>query len=265
MEPLIDHRAVLLATYDEQLRGVAEMQGAQSWDPDGPLYRALWEHGGFVSYESLAGVEDLDDLIEGTVAYFAGCGQVNEFEWKTRGHDHPADLDARLQSADLVPEAVEMVMVGEAAKLAVDVELPPGVVVRRVDQLPERTEVIAAASAMQRAVFGGGPSADEVIARLDRVGDDEQFWVAEAAGTVVCAGRLCRVAGSEFAGLWGGATDPAWRGKGIYRALTAARAGAAVAIGARYLHSDCTEMSRPILERSGLVAITTATPYRWRR
>ena len=106
---MIDHRAVLLATYDEQLRGVAEMQGAQSWDPDGPLYRALWEHGGFVSYESLAGVEDLDDLIEGTVAYFAGCGQVNEFEWKTRGHDHPADLDARLQSADLVPEAVREV------------------------------------------------------------------------------------------------------------------------------------------------------------
>jgi hypothetical protein len=54
--------------------------------------------------------------------------------------------------------------------------------------------------------------------------------------------------------LWGGATNPEWRGKGIYRALTAARASAAVATGVRYLHSDCTAMSRPILERSGLVA-----------
>ena len=40
--------------------------------PDGPLYRALWERRGFVSYESLAGVEDLDDLIERTVAYKRG-------------------------------------------------------------------------------------------------------------------------------------------------------------------------------------------------
>ena len=265
MEPLTDHRSVLLAAYDEQLRGVAEMQGAQSWDRDGPLYRALLERGGFVSYESLAGVEDLDDLIERTVAYFVRIGQVEEFEWKSRGHDHPADLDTRLQRAGLVPEEVETVMVGEAVKLAVGVDLPPEVVIRRVDQLPERTEVIAAASAMQRDIFGGGPSTEEVVARLDRMGDDEQFWVAEAANTIVCAGRLSRVAGSEFAGLWGGATDPEWRGKGIYRALTAARARAAIADGVRYLHSDCTAMSRPILERSGLVAVTTTTPYRWRR
>ena len=267
VEPLVDHRSVLLGAYDEQLRGVAEMQGAQSWDRDGPLYRALWERRGFVSYESLAGVKDLDDLIQRTVAYFAGTSQVEEFEWKSRGHDHPADLDTRLQRAGLVPEEVETVMVGEAAKLAVEVELPPEVVIRRVDQLPEpeRTEVIAAASAMQRDVFGGGPSTQEVIARLDRLGDDEQFWVAEAAHMVVCAGRLSRVAGSEFAGLWGGATAPEWRGKGVYRALTAARASAAVAAGVRYLHSDCTAMSRPILERSGLVAVTTTTPYRWGR
>ncbi len=32
----------------------------------------------------------------------------------------------------------------------------------------------------------------------------------------------------------------------------------------RYLHSDSTEFSRPILEWSGLVKVTT-TPYVWRR
>jgi len=137
VEPFGDHRSVLLAAYDEQLRGVAEMQGVQSWDRDGPLYRALWERGGFVSYESLAGVEDLDDLIERTVAYFAGIAQVEEFEWKSRGHDHPADLDTRLQAAGLVPEEVETVMVGEAATLAVEVELPPEVVIRPAGSVPQ--------------------------------------------------------------------------------------------------------------------------------
>jgi len=29
------------------------------------------------------------------------------------------------------------------------------------------------------------------------------------------------------------------------------------------LYADCTEMSRPILERCGLTAITTTTPYVW--
>ena len=71
--------------------------------------------------------------------------------------------------------------------------------------------------------------------------------------------------GTEFAGIWGGSTLPEWRGQGIYRALTAARARAALAEGVRYINSDCTAMSRPILERSGLVAVTTTTPYVWRR
>jgi GNAT superfamily N-acetyltransferase len=93
----------------------------------------------------------------------------------------------------------------------------------------------------------------------------EQFWVAEADGHVVCSGRLAFVEGTEFAGIWGGSTLPEWRGKGIYRALTAARAAAALEEGVRLINSDCTVMSRPILERSGLVAVTTSTPYVWKR
>ena len=84
------------------------------------------------------------------------------------------------------------------------------------------------------------------------------------AGHLAPAGST-RVEGTEFAGLWGGATLPEWRGRGIYRALTAARARFALAEGVRYLNSDCTAMSRPILERSGLVAVTTTTPYVWQR
>ena len=73
------------------------------------------------------------------------------------------------------------------------------------------------------------------------------------------------VAGTEFAGLWGGATLKEWRDHGICRALVAALACSAFERGVRYLQSDCTEMSRPILERSGLVRITTTTPFVWRR
>ena len=71
--------------------------------------------------------------------------------------------------------------------------------------------------------------------------------------------------GTDFAGIWGGSTLPDYRGRGIYRALVAARASSAVERGIRFIHSDCTDMSRPILERSGLQAVTTTTPYVWTR
>jgi hypothetical protein len=257
--------ATLLAAYDAQLRGAAEVAGSLSWDRSGPLWRGVFPTSGFVSYESLEEIDDVDALIADTVAFFAGIPQVEEFEWKTRGHDRPADLGVRLEAQGLEPEEIETVMVGEAAGLAVDVDLPPGVVVRRVDDLPERDAVVTEAADMQRGVFGDGPSAGEVLDRLYRMAGLETFWVAEVDGRVVSAGRLALVEGTEFAGLWGGATLEEWRGRGIYRALTAARARAALAQGVRYLHSDCSAMSRPILERSGLVAVTTTTPYVWHR
>jgi hypothetical protein len=257
--------ATLLAAYDAQLRGAAEVAGSLSWDRSGPLWRGVFPTSGFVSYESLEGVDDVDALIADTVAFYAGIPQVAEFEWKTRGHDWPADLGARLEVHGLEAEEIETVMVGEASGLAVDVELPAGVSVRRVDQLPDRDALVVEASEVAARIFGDGPSGAEMLDRLDRMQGLEQFWVAEVDGRVVCSGRLALVEGTEFAGVWGGSTLPEWRGKGIYRALTAARARAALAEGVRYIHSDCSAMSRPILERSGLVAVTTTTPYVWHR
>lgn len=258
----------LLAIYDAQLRGAAELQGALRSDRDGPLWRGVFVDGGFVSYETLEGLGDLaavDALIGRTVAYFAAIPELAELEWKTRGHDWPAELDGLLRAHGFVPEDVETVMVGDAAALAVEIALPAGVTVRRVDDQPDAEAVIRAAAAVQRDVFGDGPDGDEVLDRLRSMEGRETFWVAEHAGSVVSAGRLNRVDGTEFAGLWGGAVHPDWRGRGIYRALTAARARHAIREGARFIHSDCSAMSRPILERSGLVAVTTTTPYIWRR
>ena len=123
-----------------------------------------------------------------------------------------------------------------------------------------------ALSAMQEEVFGGGfaeEMADALLQRLSR-GDGMELWVAEADGEIVSSGRLEPVAGSEFAGIWGGATRSEWRGRGIYRALTAARARSALRLGKTLIHSDSTEGSRPILERAGLVKVSTTTPYLWR-
>jgi predicted GNAT family acetyltransferase len=121
--------------------------------------------------------------------------------------------------------------------------------------------------AMQDEVFGRTSPGmeEELLTRLASGADDVELWVAEAEDQVVCAGRLEPVEGSDFAGIWGGATHLGWRQRGIYRALTAQRARSALRRGKTFINSDSTEYSRPILERSGFVKVTTTTPYEWRR
>ena len=83
------------------------------------------------------------------------------------------------------------------------------------------------------------------------------------AAAMTSPGYFTRKAASDPG--WRRPTRPQWRGLGIYRALTAARARSALALGKRLMHSDSTEFSRPILERAGLVKVSTTTPYMWRR
>ena len=265
--------ARLLAAYDTQLRGEAEVAISSHWDTSGPLWRAVYGDRGLVTYEDLAG-HDLAALVAETLAYFSAIPGLRSLEWKTRGHDDLPGLHDVLLGAGFVPDEVETVMVGEAAALAAGPAgpagraLPEGVVVRRVDDDPDRERLLMATSALQGEVFGrSGGGGESLLSRVERSGGAMEVWVAQAedgpfAG-LVSAGRLEVVPGTDFAGLWGGATLPEWRGRGIYRALTAARAGSALARGLRWLQSDCTPMSRPILERSGLVAVTTSTPYVW--
>ena len=139
--------------------------------------------------------------------------------------------------------------------------LPDGVAIREVT---ERTGMERIA-ALEEAVW------DDDHGWLDALWDEREadpeglrIFVAEAGGsTVVCAGWVRFPSGTEFATLWGGATLPEWRGRGIYRALVAERARLAAERGCRYLEVDASDDSRPILERLGFRPVTTTTPYIW--
>lgn len=258
--------AELLEVYDAQLRGGAEAHAALTVERHGPLWWTTYGDGGFVTYQSLAGFEDrLESLVAATRTHFDGHPDLAEVEWKTRGHDLAPGLDDVLRGHGFQPGEEESVMLGEASALAVDVALPPGVVVRRITAEAD----VRRMSAMQGAVFADDRVEESHVADLLRRvaagASDMELWIAEADGQVVSAGRLEPVPGSSIAGIWGGSTLPHWRGQGIYRALTAERARSALRRGYRYLHSDSTAYSRPILERSGFVKVTTTTPYEWHR
>jgi hypothetical protein len=250
--------------YDTQLRGEAETRAALALSRLGPLHLATFAgQRGFITYRDLAGADAIHDLVARARAHFEGNPTIGQVEWKTRGHDHAPGLHDSLCAHGFAPDDPESIMIGEARLLAVDVPLPPGVHLRQV-QAPADVRAMAA---MQATVFGDATFEDSLEDLVRRLAGDAalELWVAEHEGQIISAGRLEPVAGTQFAGIWGGATLPEWRGRGIYRALTSARARSALARGATLIHSDSTEFSRPILERAGLVKVSTTTPYNWQR
>ena len=255
-----------LAVYDAQLRTEAETPSAERVELLGPLRLATYSGGrGFITYRDLAGADaaTIEEWVAAALARYRARPDITHVEWKTRGHDRAPGLHEALVAHGFVPDEPESIMIGEARLLAVEVPLPDGVELRTVTGEAD----VRAMSAMQDEAFGDPVSdvgADALLRRL-ALQDGMELWVAEAAGLIVCAGRLEPVRGSDFAGIWGGATLPQWRGRGLYRALTAARARSALRLGKTLIHSDSTEYSRPILQRSGLVKVSTTTPYRWRR
>jgi GNAT superfamily N-acetyltransferase len=251
--------AVLLAAYDEQLRGASESADVPT-SQDGPVIRVEYPSRGFVSYRSLEGVEgaELDALIARQRDFFAAKGQA--VEWKLRGHDLPADLPDRLRAAGFEPEDQETVLIGESAAIAErlrDRSAVDGVTVRQVTD-PGDFERIAT---MESTVWGEDWSwlADDLV-RSQASGLTDVF-VAEAAGQVVSAAWAVYKKGTDFTGLWGGSTLPDWRGKGIYKALVAVRAARAVELGYKYLQVDASDDSSPILQRLGFNPVTTTTPW----
>lgn len=143
----------------------------------------------------------------------------------TVDHDR-ADLVPLLLERGARAEPHEALVLGETRLLAAEPVLPEGLTMRRVT---ERADL-------------------EVLA-------------VEDGDTVVSAAWLVPLGGTEVAGLWGGSTLAAYRGRGIYRALVAARATSALARGCTVLQVDASDDSRPILERLGLRTVGGTTPY----
>ncbi|HYN30942.1 MAG TPA: hypothetical protein VES95_13895 [Dermatophilaceae bacterium] len=183
-----------------------------------------------------------------------------EVEWKVHGYDAPPDLAARLRRAGFDAGREEVVLLGEAADLAHEAPLPPGLRLRDVvtDEDWERTR------AFMDGLFG---TARSWLADAHR---DEQrtgpgtlhaVCVEDGAGAVLCFALLRLTPGCPFAGLWGGTTHPAWRRRGLYRATVAHRAGLARGAGVPLVRVDTSAMSRPILAGLGMHPVATTTPH----
>ncbi|MFG2886277.1 GNAT family N-acetyltransferase [Streptomyces sp. NPDC048297] len=254
----MDHSTVL-ALYDRDMR-----EGAR---PDGPGARI--ERTGAVVRQvadaqgwngvlwSRLDPADADRAIGEQIAHFTALGR--DFEWKLYAHDEPHDLGARLTAAGFRAEPEETLMIGETAQLAVDTGPPTGVSLVQVTD----TAGIGLVVDVHDQAFGtdGTRLRHQLLAQLAANPGAAVAVLALAGDEPVGAARIELTPGTRFAGLWGGGIVESWRGRGIYRALVAHRARVAAEHGYRYLQVDASAMSRPILARLGLHALSTTTPY----
>lgn len=262
--------SVLRGVYDSQLRTAAEVADMDAVERIGPLWlgTSAVRRAGFVTYEELPSDVDLEQLVDAAIRHFEPIKYVESFEWKTRGHDNAPRLLSILEARGFVLEDDETVMLGSAESVEkVSSGVPSGFSVCQATTDADVVEAVGSAA----EVFGDSPDrahaqADELLHRMRTAPGSMEMWTVRGPdGSVACSGRVEFVPGTDVAGLWGGSCHEQYRGKGLYRALTAARARSALSKGKQYLHSDCTEFSRPILERAGLTPVTTTRPAIWTR
>ena len=248
------------AAFDAQVRRKAEAgEPGAVIEPDNGVLRwvAPGTQTSCIIWSALTG-DNADSVIAAQRAYFAGRG--TPVEWKYYDYDQPADLPARLVAAGFEPDDEETMMVAEAAAIDPAVVLPPGV--RLVPVTDEAG--VAATMAVHDLAFAEHPSPELGKRLLTQFRDAPgllHMVVAMAGDEPVSAARIEFIPGTDFAGLWGGGTVPAWRGRGIFRALVAYRAGLAAERGYRYLQVDALPTSRPILQRLGFREVARTTPY----
>jgi hypothetical protein len=255
--------AGLRAAFDEQIRRRTRGDGSGTCaEADGAVVRQVAPGGrgwSGVTWSDLAGPAEADAAIAAQVRYFAALGLP--FEWKLYDYDQPSDLGGRLTAAGFVPDEDEAVMVAEVSDVPADVTLPAGVTLREVTTEAEVGLLIG----VHERVFGQDESRlhQHLLAQLREAPQGVVMVLAMAGDEPVCAARADFPPGSQFAGLWGGGTLPAWRGRGIYRALTGYRAGLAARRGYRYLNVDASADSEPILRRLGFRCLARTTPCQW--
>lgn len=210
---------------------------------------------GWVSWSDLEGA-DVDAAIEVEIARFRELGVLENLEWKLFGRDRPAELRERLVAHGFEPkEPADAILVLDLADLPEDLRSTKGHDIRR---MPGR-EGLSDMHAVLKEIWpeDAADTISFIEESLEADPEGLSIWIAYVDGKPVSEGRIDFACG-EFAGIWGGATLPDYRNRGIYTALVAARAAEAVERGCRFLTIDASPMSRPILEKRGFRLLDTA-------
>jgi len=196
------------------------------------------------------GEDEVESAVVELRVFLARQGRTGA-EWELGESCTPPDLVKRLVALGLRRDEDEPIAIGMVLRGPLGGPPSPGVTARRIASLEELLLV----REIQRRAFGDGEGTDLAQARSD-------FEAEGVTGSTFLACVDGEPAAAAYASytplgllLFGGATLPAFRGRGAYRALVAARAEEGVARGTPVLVTHAGRMSRPILERLGFESV----------
>jgi GNAT superfamily N-acetyltransferase len=192
--------------------------------------------------------ETADRCIDEALGRFAAAGV--QFRWGVGPDCGPPDLEQRLAARGLVPSQV-LAMVREVSQ---PVE-PPALSVVRVDHRTVRE--------FSRVMALGWGSDEATLHRLNERALSVPacaMFLADVDGEAVGVGSS--VLTERGALLMGAVVLPAWRGRGVYRALVNARLAHALETGRTLAYSHAMEQtSAPRLARLGFSELYRFTSF----
>lgn len=180
------------------------------------------------------------------------------FEFKYTAWNMPADSPQQLAARGFKPGEAEQVLA-----LAVATAVLPA----PKEQLALR-ELSGAAdfaqlAALQQSIWGGDFAwLSESLQREKAACPQALLIYGIYEGKRLVSAAWMRIDG-DMAFFHGGATAPAWRGKGLYRELVYARLRQARARKLRWAFSEAVTASLPILQKMGFEVIGETRPYFW--
>lgn len=250
----------LLALYDTQLRIDIEYPGVRK-ETFPQLVRFIKPAPGmnFISYSRLDEA-DLDAVIQEQVAYFAPMDQP--FSWHVYDHDSPSSLPRLLLAHGFAPDDdPDAVMVLDVQDTPPVLLAPVAVDVRHITQRDRLDDVVQ----VEAQVWGGdfGWLKQRLGDHLE-IPDYLSVYVIYVDGQPACSSWVYFHPRSQFAGLFGGATLPIYRKRGLYTVSLAVRVQEAIRHGYRFLATGASPMSQPILAQNGFRLLTHAYAYEWK-
>ncbi len=202
--------------------------------------------------------DNIRQAIQDEIDYFTE--QRKSFEWKVYGTDDPSFLPTELVSLGFTPDDPEAFMIKELNDSEFDALTLTGTI-KQIANEAGVNDVIQ----VSEQVWGNDFSdlRQDLTDRLHNTPDQISLYVAYENDLPVSSAWITYTPGSPFAGLWGGSTINAARGKGYYRELLYIRAAEARKRGVKYLTVDASDMSRPILEKFDFKYVTETRPYQY--
>ena len=207
-----------------------------------------------ITFSSLSN-ENAEGAIAEQAAHYRALGV--EVEWKVYLYDQPADLRQRLTRHGFEIGPLEAVLVLDLHEQPAWMNALANEVIRV--ETPDQVDLFrkAATDIFQKEYHF---TANELLAGIRAGSSNHLGYIALDGDIAASIGRLYTHPQSAFGGLYGGGTLKTHRGRGLYRAVVAARARDAIKFGARYLIVDALPTSKPILEKLGFVRLTDTWP-----